>query len=409
MTKDLQAQAELMFHLGDSQVEMVRRCNTSAEIWTFLRNSYLHENLVMEEASPRKLLVAYLAENQEILKFLDEWRMLLDNALLDGLQFDSNLQAMLLLPALPSSWRHFITMQASVSTITVESLRASIRQEKIMHNGAYNASGAAPTSSTHNAAQRQPDFQRGILLPSLPYASASFFLLLLALLGCFDWRSIPPLLLWLMLFLTSTYEMSSWVRTYVVPLIIRFNKKTIFPIRIGSSAMPIFDELFMEGFVYNAIDPMPSFSRGLDWRANYFLAVDYALKGMDYLGVDPFWRHRLLTAAEKWMLKRQEDNGNQSDLFPATFYFHMGNMFYSLLSLHTSGSKPWYRLDLSFLLPHFNVVASAGGLLCCTSEERVRINKLNNNNNNNKYNYPPFMGIHHERASSYKKASKATM
>jgi hypothetical protein len=36
MAKDLQAQAELMFHLGDPQVQMVRRCNTSAEIWTFL-------------------------------------------------------------------------------------------------------------------------------------------------------------------------------------------------------------------------------------------------------------------------------------------------------------------------------------------------------------------------------------
>ena len=33
MTKDLQAQAELMFHLGDSQVQMARRCKTSAEIW----------------------------------------------------------------------------------------------------------------------------------------------------------------------------------------------------------------------------------------------------------------------------------------------------------------------------------------------------------------------------------------
>ena len=36
------------------------------------------------------------------------------------------------------------------------------------------------------------------------------------------------------------------------------------------------------------------------------------------------------------------------------------------------GAKAWHRLDLSFLPPRFSVVASAGGLLCCISEERGR-------------------------------------
>ena len=147
MAKDLQAQAELMFHLGDPQVQMVRRCNRSAEIWAFLRSVYHHEDLITQVVSLKRLLMVSLSENQEIIKFLDEWRTLLDNALLSGLQLDSNLQAMLLLAALPSSWRPFITTQASVANLTVESLMARIRQEELMRNGAHNASGMTPTPS----------------------------------------------------------------------------------------------------------------------------------------------------------------------------------------------------------------------------------------------------------------------
>jgi hypothetical protein len=54
----------------------------SAEIWTLLQSNYHHEDLIMQVASLKKLLVTSLAENQKILKFLDESRMLLDNALL---------------------------------------------------------------------------------------------------------------------------------------------------------------------------------------------------------------------------------------------------------------------------------------------------------------------------------------
>ena len=124
-----------------------------AEIWTLLRSNYHHEDLITQVASLKRLLVASLAENQEISKFLDDWRMLLDNALLSGLQLDPNLQAMLLLAALPASWRPFITTQASVTSLTIETLMTRIRQEEIMRNGAHSTSGVAPTPSTQFAAR----------------------------------------------------------------------------------------------------------------------------------------------------------------------------------------------------------------------------------------------------------------
>ncbi|MCO5595089.1 hypothetical protein L7F22_049127 [Adiantum nelumboides] len=110
--KDLQAQAELMLHLGDRQVQMVRRCQTSAKIWTFLCATYHHEDLITRVTALKKLLAVVLTEHQATPQFVEDWHTLLDNALLLGLQLDDSLQSMLLLTTLPSSWQPFITTQA---------------------------------------------------------------------------------------------------------------------------------------------------------------------------------------------------------------------------------------------------------------------------------------------------------
>ncbi|MCO5605669.1 hypothetical protein L7F22_059852 [Adiantum nelumboides] len=112
---------------------MVRRCQSSPEIWAFLRSTYHHEDLITRVTALKKLLLAVLMEQQDTSKFLDDWRTLLDNVLLSGLLLDDSLQAMLLLAALPTSWRPFITTQASVVGLIVETLIARILQEDAMH------------------------------------------------------------------------------------------------------------------------------------------------------------------------------------------------------------------------------------------------------------------------------------
>ncbi|MCO5595626.1 hypothetical protein L7F22_049671 [Adiantum nelumboides] len=154
LAKDLQAQSELMLHLGDRQVQMVRRCQSSPEIWAFLRSTYHHEDLITRVTALKKLLLAVLTKHQDISKFLDDWRTLLDNALLSGLLLDDSLQAMLLLAALPTSWRPFITTQASVVGLTVETLIARILQEDAMRG---NSTPTTIPSSQY--VQRQSNFR----------------------------------------------------------------------------------------------------------------------------------------------------------------------------------------------------------------------------------------------------------
>ncbi|MCO5580830.1 hypothetical protein L7F22_034703 [Adiantum nelumboides] len=134
---------------------MVRRCQSSPEIWAFLRSTYHHEDLITRVTALKKLLLAVLTEHQDISKFLDDWRTLLDNALLSGLLLDDSLQTMLLLAALPTSWRPFITTQASVVGLTMEILIARILQEDAMRG---NSTPTTIPSSQY--VQRQSNFRR---------------------------------------------------------------------------------------------------------------------------------------------------------------------------------------------------------------------------------------------------------
>lgn len=85
-------------------------------------------------------------------QLVDEWRTLLDNALLLGLRLDDKLQSMLFLVALPSSWQHFITTQASIVSLAVETLIAQILQKATMHNSASSTfATSTPSAYTCNA------------------------------------------------------------------------------------------------------------------------------------------------------------------------------------------------------------------------------------------------------------------
>ncbi|MCO5552516.1 hypothetical protein L7F22_006028 [Adiantum nelumboides] len=151
----LEVQVETKYKTTTKKVQMVRRCQSSPEIWAFLRSTYHHKDLITHVRALKKLLLAVLTEHQDTSKFLDDWCTLLDNALLSGLLLDDSLQAMLLLAALPTSWRPFITTQASVVGLTVETLIARILQEDAMHG---NSTPTTIPSSQY--VQRQSNFRR---------------------------------------------------------------------------------------------------------------------------------------------------------------------------------------------------------------------------------------------------------
>ncbi|MGB5769875.1 MAG: squalene--hopene cyclase [Crocosphaera sp.] len=132
----------------------------------------------------------------------------------------------------------------------------------------------------------------------------------LALIGCYNWKGIPSIPPWIMLFPNSfpftIYEMASWARESTVPLIIVFNDQPVFAID------PIFnlDELYAEG-VENVKYSLP---RNHNW-GDIFLGLDKVLKFAEAVDLVPF-RKKGLQAAERWMLNHQQETGDWGGIMP---------------------------------------------------------------------------------------------
>ncbi|MEA5533103.1 squalene--hopene cyclase [Crocosphaera sp. XPORK-15E] len=132
----------------------------------------------------------------------------------------------------------------------------------------------------------------------------------LALIGCYDWKGIPSIPSWIMLFPDNfpftIYEMASWARESTVPLIIVFNDKPVF------SVDPIFNlnELYAEG-IENVTYSLP---RNNNW-GDIFLLFDKVFKFAENVDLVPF-RKKSLQAAERWVLNHQQESGDWGGIMP---------------------------------------------------------------------------------------------
>ena len=133
----------------------------------------------------------------------------------------------------------------------------------------------------------------------------------LALIGCYDWRGIPSIPPWIMLFPDNfpftIYEMSSWARSSTVPLLIVFDQKPVFQVNPQFTL----DELYTEG-INNVKYELP---RNGD-LTDVFILLDKAFKLGENLNLVPF-KKAGLKAAEKWLIERQEESGDWGGIIPA--------------------------------------------------------------------------------------------
>lgn len=159
----------------------------------------------------------------------------------------------------------------------------------------------------------------------------SFTRFYLALIGGVDWELVPAVPPELMLlpnwFALNIYEMSSWTRGIVIPLMILYAHKP----RFSLSRQVTFDELFR--------DPsrkMASLGWGeefFSWR-NFFLALDRALKLYERLPWKPL-RQRALRQAQQWLMEHLERSEGLAAIYPA-----MMNAVFALLALGHSPDDP---------------------------------------------------------------------
>jgi len=145
-----------------------------------------------------------------------------------------------------------------------------------------------------------------------------FYLAALGQMRWWDAPAVPPEIVLLPpSFYFNLYEISSWSRTFVVPLSIIWAHRPVAEIPSEQGV----DELFLHGG--NAAKSIPL----LSWR-RLFLAADALLKIVEQKRLHP-WRRHALRAAEDWMLAHFEKSAGLGAIFPP--------MVYALMALRCLG------------------------------------------------------------------------
>ncbi|MGA2719953.1 MAG: prenyltransferase/squalene oxidase repeat-containing protein, partial [Candidatus Acidiferrales bacterium] len=171
-------------------------------------------------------------------------------------------------------------------------------------------------------------------------ATNSYVRFYLAMVGAIDWRLVPAIPPELMLlpnwFPINIYEMSSWTRGIVIPLVIIYGSRPEWRLPEGIA----FDELFKRpgarplAFAWD--------KTVVTWR-NCFLAIDRGLKLYEKSPWKPF-RKLALSRARTWMLERLERSEGLGTIYPA-----MMNSIFALLALGGDTTDPLVAREIRFL------------------------------------------------------------
>lgn len=155
-------------------------------------------------------------------------------------------------------------------------------------------------------------------------AANSYTRFYLAMLGQIAWNdapAVPPEIVLLPnWFYFNIYEISSWSRTFVVPLGIIWARKPVVHVPEEQGI----GELFGAGDRERVRLQAPG---GLNWR-RFFVAVDAMIKLVERIGWLPL-REKAVRKAERWMLDHCEHSAGLGAIFPP--------MVYTLIALRALG------------------------------------------------------------------------
>ncbi|MCO5581892.1 hypothetical protein L7F22_035781 [Adiantum nelumboides] len=164
MAKDYTTHMEIILHCGDRQVQTVWSVTSAQAIWSFFQKTYEHTDLVYQVSPILRLMNTNIQEGQSATKFVNAWWALLDEVIISGLAIPETLQTMILLAALPSSWRAFITTKTSSVDLQLQPLVAKIHQEEALRGQSTGAQPVAfattikPAKPCGNSSNRQGSF-----------------------------------------------------------------------------------------------------------------------------------------------------------------------------------------------------------------------------------------------------------
>ena len=138
---------------------MVGSQQLSNAMWEFLKVKYSYTNLPKWVTNLKKLTSLTLKENEGVETFLDMWMTQLDEVILFGVNLHDEVQVMLLLATLSSTWKPFITAQSTITYQTLDQLFSTIQQGKPMRihqESTYHPSSITMATNLYTKHHKKP-------------------------------------------------------------------------------------------------------------------------------------------------------------------------------------------------------------------------------------------------------------
>ena len=171
-------------------------------------------------------------------------------------------------------------------------------------------------------------------------AANSYTRLYLALVGAIGWDMVPAIPPEVMLlpnwFAINIYEMSSWTRGIVIPLMILYARRPRFAVRSDLSVDALFCDPSQRLRAFDWDD------RLISWR-NLFLALDRCLKLYERVPWKPL-RELALRQARAWLLEHLERSDGLGTIYPA-----MMNAVFALVALGHPPDDPLTAREIAAL------------------------------------------------------------
>lgn len=105
------AKCDVILHFRDTKIHLVRSLPTSKEVRDKLKETYKHFHIASQVAINKQLMQLSMSETQSAPEFLEKWQSTLDKGYRTCLNILEPKQITMLISALTSSWRAFITIQ----------------------------------------------------------------------------------------------------------------------------------------------------------------------------------------------------------------------------------------------------------------------------------------------------------
>jgi hypothetical protein len=128
--KDLEARIEIIMHLSDEQVDLVKDLESSKEIWDTLKDRHEPSDR-MTKINTLRSLVTMEKQEESIDTLIHNWQSALDSTLSAGNKTDDEMKYDLILGSLPVSWDNFVTTHGNDDKSNLKNLFAKMRREEL--------------------------------------------------------------------------------------------------------------------------------------------------------------------------------------------------------------------------------------------------------------------------------------